>query len=279
MVDFQKLLLPLDLDEPSMPAAHQAAQLARHFDSQVLILHVVRPLSHFSIHKHELAEAIEHAEERLDGMLVPEFAGVAARRLVLKGDPATAIIETALQENVNAIVVGPHTHSALAGRLLGSVTEKLVASAKCPIWSCANVEKSAPVLPLHNVMCAVDFTGHDRENVRWAAALAAEFQAHLTLAHITPSVEIYGPGGLHEIPDFKQAVVSAATGHIHKVIAETGVNAETYIGSGDVAKMLNVAAQETAADLLVIGRRAPPGLLGGHCYSIISKSHIPVLAV
>lgn len=279
MVDFRKLLLPLDLDEPSMPAAHQAAQLARHFHSEVVILHVIRPFSHFSIHKNEQMEAIVEAEKKLDSMLVPEFAGIATRRLVLKGDPAHIIVETAQQEQAGAIVLGPHAHSALAGRLLGAVAERMLALAHCPIWSCANVEKSMPALPLHNVMCAVDFTGRDLVIVRWAAALAAEFDARVTLAHITPSVEIYGPGGLHEIPDFKQAVISAAMRNINNLIEETGVKAETHIGSGDVAKMLNVAAQETATDLLVIGRRAPPGLLGGHCYSIISKSQVPVLAV
>jgi len=278
-VDFRKLLLPLDLDQPSLPAAHQAAALARHFHSEIVILHVVRTLSYFSIHKNELAAAIVHAEEKLQGMLAAEFAGIATRRLVRQGDPAHVIVETARQENAGAIVMGPHAYSALGGRLIGSVTEKMMAAALTPIWSCANLERTSPALPLHNVMCAVDFTPHDHQTIGWAAAMAAEFKARVTLAHVTPGIEIYGPGGLHEIPDLKEALVSAATRHLGKLAAETGVKGETHVSSGDVAKMLNVAAQETAADLLVIGRRAPRGLLGGHCYSIISKSHIPVLAV
>jgi hypothetical protein len=47
MLDFRKLLLPLDLEEPSLAAIRQAAVLTRHFHSEVVILHTFRPFSAF----------------------------------------------------------------------------------------------------------------------------------------------------------------------------------------------------------------------------------------
>jgi nucleotide-binding universal stress UspA family protein len=279
MLDLRKLLLPLDLEEPSLAAIHQAAVLARHCHSEIVILHAIRPLSYLGLHANALAENVKQAEQKIDAALATELAGIATRHIVLKGDPARLIVETALKENVGAIVVGPHAHSGLAGRLIGSVTEKILSAAESPIWSCAHRENGALTLPLRNVICGIDFTFHDGNTVRWAAAVAAEFGARLTLAHVTPGVEIYGPGGHHEIPELKQALVSAATRRMHKLLEETHIQAEMFIGSGDVAQVLNQAAQQNGAELLVIGRRASPGLLGGHCYTIICKSNIPVLAV
>lgn len=278
MLDFKKLLLPLDLEEPSLPVAHQAAALARHFHSEIVILHAIRRLSYLGLHWDALAENLKQAEEKADALLAPELAGLATRHVVLKGDPARMIAETASDENAGMIVVGPHATSEMAGRLMGSVTERLLSIAKSPIWSCSHLEKGAPVLPLHNVMCAVDFTPHDRETVRWASAMAAEFKARLTLAHVTAGVEIYGPGGYHELPELKLALGSAATRSMQKLMDETAVKAEIFIGNGNVAGVLNHAAKQNGADLLVIGRRAS-GMLGGHCYAIICKSTIPVLAV
>ena len=283
MLDFSKLLLPIDLREPSLAAIRQAAVLARRFHSEIVILHTIRPFSYLGLHGEELAETLRQEKGAVDAMLEPELAGLSTRRVVVKGDPAQAIVETALEENTGAIVVGPHARTGLAGRLMGSVTENILSAAECPIWSCGdlaeNGEEGGPGLPLHRVMCGVDLTPSDLDTVRWASEVVAEFGARLTLVHVTPGVEIYGPGGYHEITELKQDLMSVAARRMHKLLEETGVTAETLIGSGDVAKVLNDAAQQHGAELLVIGRRPSAGMLGGHCYAIICRLSVPVLAV
>jgi nucleotide-binding universal stress UspA family protein len=287
MLDFRKLLLPLDLEEPSLPAIRQAAVLQRHFHSEVVILHTIRPFSALGLRKEEFAEMLKREEQRVDAMLAPELDGITVRRVVLKGDPAAAIVETARLEKAGAIVVGPHAYTGLAGRLMGSVTESILSAAECPIWSCGsrngNVDEpggiAAPNLPQHHVMCGVDLTPRDRDTVRWAADAAAEFGARLTLAHVTPGVEIYGPGGYHDIPELKEDLMAAAARRMQQLLEETGVTAATHIGSGDVAKVLNEIVQQNGAELLVIGRHPARGMLGGHSYSIVSRSIVPVLAV
>ncbi len=283
MLNFKKLLLPLDLEEPSLEAIRQAAMVARHFHSEIVILHTMRPPSHLGLSKEEFAKTLKREEQRLDALLAPELAGITTRRVVLKGDRAAAIVETAHRENAGAIVVGPHAYTGLLGQLIGSVTENILSAAECPIWSCGHLSEpggiTGPNLPRHHLMCGVNLTPSDYDTLRWAQAVAAEFGARLTLAHVTPGVEIYGPGGYHDIPELKKNLMAAAAQRMQKLLEKTGVSAGTHIGSGNVAKVLNDIAQQISAELLVIGRRPAPGMLGGHVYPIVSRSIIPVLAV
>ena len=284
MLTFTKILLPIDLEEPSLPAVHQAAALARHFHSEVLILHVIRPLSYLGLHEigHRdlLTEGIRQAEAKVDSTILPELAGIPAKRMVIKGDPGRLISQIAQDEKAQLIVMGTHGFGALAGALMGSVAAKVLDGAHCPVWTVAPAQKArTPDLAIGHILCAVDFSAHDGTTARGAAALADAFGARLTLAHVTPSVENYGPGGNYVLHDFKEALVSSSTRQLTKLRDETGIKADFFIGSGAISKVLNHAAKETAADLLVIGRRASINRLGANNYAIIRDSQVPVVSV
>ena len=86
-----------------------------------------------------------------------------------------------------------------------------------------------------------------------AAEMAAAVDATLTLVHITSSVEIYGPGGSHVDPVWKEKIVGFAAEEIAKLQQDVGTKAEVIIDSGNVPELLNRAAEQTKADVLVIG--------------------------
>ena len=113
----------------------------------------------------------------------------------------------------------------------------------------------------------------------WAAQIAAEFGARLTLAHVTASVEIWGPGGNYANPRWKQELVDDAAQHLAQLQKDTGTKAEVFIGSGDVPKVLSQAAKQTKADLLVAECYPYGGNLRIHGYAIICAVPIPVLSV
>ncbi len=322
MLSIKKILLPVDFPNASLGVVHQAATLARHFQSEIVMLHVVTAQSHTVAapeDAHELAgrdmlaELLREARENQDLSLGQELEGLAIERKLLKGDPARAIVQTAQAEKADLVMMPSHGRT-FNQFLLGSVTAKVLHGSECPVWTGAHMEESeGPPTPndprfmfggvamrdqpltqanglelkrqpgrefaLHSVLCAVDLGDRSKDAVSWAAQMAAEFGARLTLAHVTASVERWGPGGTYVDQKWKEALVGDASQRIAKLQQEMGVNADVLIGSGDVPKVLNQAAKRTNADLLVTTCYPYGGNLRIHGYAIITAVPIPVLSV
>jgi nucleotide-binding universal stress UspA family protein len=128
-------------------------------------------------------------------------------------------------------------------------------------------------------LCAVDFAPHSRTTVSWAAQIASEFGARLTLAHVTASVEFWGPGGMYVNENWKKSLVEYATKEFARLQQEMGAKAEVFVGSGDAPKVLREAVVQTKADLLVIGSRPYAGHLRTSGYAIICAVPVPVLSI
>ena len=237
-----KILLPVEFPNPQPRLVQEAAFLARHFHSEMLLLHVVTPLTYpggvpesgQEITARDLhAEIVMRAQKNLDQSLQPELNGIAVRRLLLRGDPAREITQTARDEKVDLIVMSTHGHGALYRFLLGSVAAKVLHDSPCPVWTVTHMEEApAREFTIRNVLCAVDLSPHSRNTVSQAAHIATEFGARLRLVHITASVEIYGPGGAHVVPEWKEALVGYATKEIAKLQQDVGTKAEVIMIAG-----------------------------------------------
>jgi nucleotide-binding universal stress UspA family protein len=288
MPTIKKILLPVDFPNTSLRVIHQAASVARHFRSELVMLHVVTAATHIAGLPEDgpghagwdlLAEIIGAAQKDPDGSLGPELDGLTIRRVLVKGNTAQAIVQAANEESADLIMMPSHGH-AFNQFLLGSETAKVLHGTECPVWTGAHVEDSSgQKFAIRNVLCAIDFNPHDHKTVSWAAQMAAEFGARLTLAHVTASVEFWGPGGTYINQKWKEELVSDASQHLGELQREMGTQAEVFIGSGDVPKVLCQAAKQMKADLLVTGSRPYGGHLRTHGYAIICAVPIPVLCV
>jgi nucleotide-binding universal stress UspA family protein len=201
---------------------------------------------------------------------------------LLRGDPARDIVETARDRNAGLIVMSTDGIGPFYRFLLGSVTAKVLHETECPVWTGAHLEE-APVgeFSIRRVLCAVELSPHNRHTVSRAAEMAASVDATLTLVHITSSVEMYGPGGYYVDAEWKKTIVGIAAEEIAKLQRDVGTNFEVIIDSGSTPELLNRAAEQTKADILVIGRLPGRSHLGdnGSGYGIIRASRIPVLSV
>jgi nucleotide-binding universal stress UspA family protein len=202
--------------------------------------------------------------------------------LLLKGDAAREIAQVARDENVDLIAMATHNHGALYRLLLGSVAEQVLHESACPVW----IDAEQPAAPagrfaIRNVLCALDLSPHSGSTLLRASQLAAEFGARLTLVHVTPAVDTFGPGGSYAVPGWKEELVGFAAEQIARLQQEAGTAAEVIVGSGDLVKALNQAAEQSKSDLIVLGHLPPVGHIGAvrAGYGIISGTHIPVLSV
>jgi nucleotide-binding universal stress UspA family protein len=140
MLNIQKILLPVDFPNASVCVVHQAATLAHHFHCEIVMLHVLTnglELAGWDM----LAEMVRRAQKNLDQSLGPELEGLAIRRVLVKGDPAQAIVRTARVEKADLIMM-PARGSTFDRSLLGAVTAKVLHRTECPVWTGAHVEES-----------------------------------------------------------------------------------------------------------------------------------------
>ena len=226
-----------------------------------------------------LGEILREADENQDRTLAPELNGLTIHRVLTEGDPTGEIVEMAQQEKADLIMMPSHGFT-FSQFLLGSVTAKVLHGNECPVWTGGHVEKPPKrEFIIRNVLCDVDFKPHDRKTTLWATQISAEFGAFLTLAHVTPGVEFWGPGGDYVNPRWKKELVTDAARHIAELQQDLGIETQVFIGSGEKPEVLRQAVQQTKADLLVTGCCPYGGNLRIHGYAVIRAVPIPVLSV
>jgi nucleotide-binding universal stress UspA family protein len=294
MFSVQTILVPVVAPETfadSRRLLEQIAWLARHFQSEVILLHAITGFDYpagmlergHEITQRDLrAEVVQFAEDDLARLSLPDLDGILLTRILLRGEPAGAILQTAIDRDVRLIVMPSPADPAFFNFLTGSVTAKILRDSACPIWSGAHLgEAPDREFSVEHIICSIDLTPHNRRTAAAAAELASSLGAKLTLVHITTGVEVWGPGGTHVDPDWKKTLVDIAVNEISRLQQELGTNAEVIIESGNVPELLNRVAERTNADLLVIGRTPGRSHLGDNdngC-GIIRESRIPVLSV
>ena len=295
MLNIRKILLPVVFgDSPTgirSNTAEQAAWLARRFHAEIILLHVVTPLSYPAgffesgdeVTSQDLhASVVQQAEAKLDRAPGPELDGIPVTRLLLRGNPATEIARTARDRNVDLIVMATHGEASFYRFLLGSVTGKVLQESPCPVWTGAHPEDfPRRDFSIRNVLCAIDLTPHSRHTASLAAEMAAAADATLTFVHITTGVEMWGPGGSDVDPAWQKTIVGIANRDAAQLQEEIGTHTEVIVDSGNVPHLLSAAAERVDADVLVIGHRPGRSHLGdnGEGYGIIRESRIPVLSV
>jgi nucleotide-binding universal stress UspA family protein len=219
MLNIQKILLPVDIPLASLNVLHQAATLAHHFHSEIVILHVVTERSHAAGVPEDAREQadwdligaiLRQAEEQQDAPLKPELEGLTLRSRFGAGDVATAIMRTAQEEKADLIMMPSHSFTFYQF-LLGSVAAKVLYGTECPVWTGAHVQGApAQEFAIHSVLGAVEFGPRASLTVSWASQIAAEFGAHFTLANVTAGVEMWGAGGDYIDQKLKEELVGNA---------------------------------------------------------------------
>lgn len=261
------ILVPIDFSERSAPAARYAKTLAPRFDAQIHLLHAIPDLD-LGISGHMATELLQQQVARmsaeLNHFLPDELPSPPVERRVVNGDPATVIVRCA-HEGADLIVIPTHGYGPYRRFILGSTTAKVLHDADCPVWTGVHLE-SAPEAAaiIRNIVCAVDLGPQSVKTLSWAAALAAEFDAKLTLIHVA------------------LGTADAARRELEGLISSGRYSADLLVETGDPPGTICSAAGRLSADVLVIGRGSAAGVFGrlrANAYSIIRQSPCPVVSV
>ncbi len=144
MLPLKRILVPTDFSEPAQEAFKDAVELAQHFSAQLLMVHIVPPVPvpyqpmvspapAFDITAY-LQDLVKISRDSLQDYVtehVPQ--GVPATVSVTAGDPAYEILRLAKELEADTIVIATHGHGGWRHFLFGSVAEKVVRQAECPV--------------------------------------------------------------------------------------------------------------------------------------------------
>lgn len=153
----KKILAPTDLSSFSASGVRYACNLAKALGAEVIVAHAVST-SEFTSHATSLkitasgAEAdgligklVEHQKQQLRQFCEHHLASVSSdlnvQQIVEMGDAHTLIVNWARDKAADLIVMSTHGRSGLPRMLLGSVTEKVLRSAACPVLAIPSHER------------------------------------------------------------------------------------------------------------------------------------------
>ena len=292
MAMISRILVPVEFSPRCQGAMRYAGALARHFHSEITVLHVVLPAASiygfseaaaYSGAPDLQAEVVADRKARLSSFAAEEVQGLSVKRVVVEGDPAHCIVQYAHKFGASLIVMPTHGHGPFRRFLLGSVTAKVIHDAECPVWTGPHLEEGAAQdgNGFHRVLCAIDLGIDSRAILSWASVFAKEYGSDFAVVHAIP-MSSTRLGGVYFDPDWSIHVAADARRCIADLQADLDARGEISIPIGDPQSAVAETARNWKADLVVIGRGHRTGVLGRlrtNAYAILRESPCPVVAV
>jgi len=148
-VTFRRILVATDFAESAEQALASAVQLARRHGAELILLHVYMDLPAYPEITAGQVETIYEEQRRWIEAALERRArsargeGLLARALLRTGPAASTIARTATDEGADLVVVGSHGRSGLDRLIVGSVAERVVRLATCPVLVVKSPETAA----------------------------------------------------------------------------------------------------------------------------------------
>ena len=278
----RKILFPVDFSSSCVGMAAYVKRAAEMFSAEVTLLHVADLNSHngFEIYVRPPKDiAGEHwnlGRNQLEHFLTFEFPATKCPRVLLAGDPASVIAETASKSKFDLIMMP--THAGRFRRLvLGSTTAKILSATECPVLTTRHAETVAPQSLEHRKWaCAIGLSSDSERVLRYAEDAAFAAGARLSVIHAIPPSELESKD---RGPSEKER---EARQHLAELQDRVGSDASVSIVFGTAKEALLATVRQTSADVLVVGRNPhleTLGRMGDLTYLLIRDSPCPVVSV
>jgi nucleotide-binding universal stress UspA family protein len=288
MPRLKSILCPIDFSEFSVKAYDYAQSLAWHYKAELLVQHVLYSSPAFytdaaykeicgKLRTDALRNLREFAKRRTRVKVQPQC-------VVQEGIAPDLILSFAEAQAVNLIVMGTHGLRGLDRLMLGSVTEKVLRKARCPVLAVrqpahdfAFPGKEPDPVNIRKIVLGMDFSDHAHRALNYAFSIAREYNAEITLLH-----------ALEHLPG--SADVQSVTAKVTKQLKESVPPrarkpslVKFLVRIGKPYQQIIKVALEAQTDLAIVGVRGrgsmESALFGSTTYRVIQLGPCPVLAV
>ena len=288
MPRFKSILCPIDFSEFSVKAYDYAQSLAWHYKAELLVQHVDIRFPPFiltrRIRRSAESSGLTPCGSSGNSQNGRHGTGAAAMCRAEDGNASDKILSFAETKEVDLIVMGTHGLRGVDLLMLGSVTERVLRKARCPVLVVRKPvhdfvspgEKADPINIKKIVLC-MDFSHHAQGALNHAFSIAKQYNAELTLLHV-----LEHPPGSTDI----QSTTAKATEQLSESVsprAPKPSHVKFLVRIGKSYQQIIEVALEAQTDLVIMGVRGRSSLnsalFGSTTYRVIQLGPCPVLAV
>jgi nucleotide-binding universal stress UspA family protein len=296
----KRILCPIDFSDASGHVIDQAVAFAGWYNAAILGLHVCTPLVVPTMTMGPIEGTPQIDLDRMQAQLRRAFEPAVRRAVdvdvaVDTGQPAAEILRRAASLPADLIVMGTHGASGFERLLLGSVAEKVLRKARCPVLTVPPHAQATSTLPFKRLLCALDFSDPSLAALWFACSLARESGARLTILHVIewPWTEPPAPSA-RELPreqaealaEFRRYLEASAMRRLETIVPDSlapGLPPDAMVRHGKAYVEVLRAAVETRADLIVAGVHGRNAIdlafLGSTTNHLVRHATCPVLTL
>jgi nucleotide-binding universal stress UspA family protein len=293
-MEVKNILFPTDFSKSAERALPHALEISRRFGGKVTILHVRTPFGDdtsspefqfFDQGRYELyvEKKLEEMPEIIDASELVETA--MARNI----SAASGILEFADDHDTDIVVMGTHGRSALAQFFLGSVAEKVVRHASCPVLTVADHRGGyRDQADYQKILVAFDFSMASKDAVRRGQQFSQAYQAELEVFYVVEQIvlppfdKFWKASVQSELPEVLASARKAVTEALgEESLASFSLNVQAGDADGKAEREIVEQAREKEFDLIVMGTHGLSGLdhalLGSTTERVVRTAPCPVL--
>jgi nucleotide-binding universal stress UspA family protein len=297
VVEFKRVLCTVDLSESSIRSFDHAVAVARWYDAQLTVLHIVPTFDPVHV-RGDLAESIRILNPMAREQVVEEvrraleLAAKAPDAVVVaeSGDASSTIVDQALLMRADLIVMGTQGRRGFKRLLLGSVTETVLREAPCPVLAVPPAAHGAMLsdVTFKRILCPVDFSPSVLQALGFALDLARQADGLVTLLHVVEWLAEDAPQTVpgFDVPAYRRHMAADARQRLRLLVAaesRTWVDIDDVVAFGRAHREILHAAAEKPADLIVMGAQGRGGvgltLFGSTTQQVVRGAACPILTV
>jgi nucleotide-binding universal stress UspA family protein len=298
MIAIKRILCPVDLSDCSRRALAHASALAARYQAALAILHTyqIAPLPIGQVQDLPMATftpPIDESEilQDVQKFCAPVLGSNRAANIEIRlGDPTHHILKLAGELGSDLIVMGTHGRGGLDRLVLGSVTEKTLRKASCPVLTIPpHSEAHAASVAFNRILCPLDFSDSSLKALDYAFSLARQQKSRVTLLHVLEWLyeersqsEEFNAG----VVPLKKYLEDEARRMLAGTVpadAASWCTPEVQLVWGKPYQEILRAARESKADLVVmgvVGRGAIDLMMfGSTTHHVLRAAECPVLTV
>lgn len=295
MIVLKRILVPIDFSEHSDAALVYAVEMARVFDAELHLVNVMPNPALAYPEGYAFVAPDEGLEETVLRELrkkpaVPEAESLTVHHAVRVGTAFVEIIKYEEDHEIDLIILGTHGRTGVTHMVMGSVAEKVVRKAGCPVLTVRPIEgRDTHFGEIKRVLVPTDFSDHSKIALLYGCELSRQSGAELHLLHVLADPALEHPDfGLSMIPvgqlqdELRERVEADLTAlDIPDIGKEVTIQRALRTGVA-FSEIINYAETENI-DLVIVGTHGRNALaqllIGSVAEKVVRKSPCPVLSV